>query len=317
MKRFLKITLVVGAVVLLVGLGGLGWLISKLPSRTEIAGAVKGASSTIAPVRAPTPESQSSAADPSKGGADTAASAGTGNGEKKDMGLAAIHALMSEDPRDIRVCANLGRSRIDVRKKDASLPLDQALGPERDDSVTEAFRWPLRAMFQDPAVTDLFHEIESLDSSVRDQSKEERESFFQKVGFYSHVAGAAASLYSRREQFEAMGNRAQHLGVIARLALLKPELKDSARLTDFCRQVENVDAPLDHDSVVRERKAVLALLSENGVKPADIGFDPEDWIKFSVESDKAGFRFSLKGRAEQSVTSAASPTPSSSASPQP
>lgn len=268
------------------------FVVSNLPSRSEIVSAVtrekseepETTAAAVPSASVPAPQAESSAAP-----AEEAAKA-----EKKKKELKQILSLMEEDFRDIRVCDHLGTSRMDPKKP--SLEFADIFGEERGDSLTEAYRAPLKAIFQEPHVSALFHELQTLDPELDGKSKTEKDGLFEKIGFYSRVAQAGLALREKKEHFENLGDRAVHLSVLAKIALLKPELKDSTALVDYCRTIENPETVTDRAALSDERKKIVDLIAQSGLKPSDLDFDPSDWVRFSVESDRNGMRVSLKGK---------------------
>lgn len=289
MKKWIWIAL--GSLMFCVIGAGL-FAVSRLPSRSEIVSAVTQEKTSI-DTEAPVPNSAGSPTVAKVENAIASSSEENAKKDKRKKELKRILTLMNEDPRDIRVCDHLGQSKVDPKKK--HFEFDDILSDERNDSLTEAYRAPLKAIFQEPHVTELFQELFALDPELEGKSKAEKDGIFEKIGFYSRVAKVGLALRSQKEYFENLGDRAVHLGVLAKIALLKPEMKNSTALVDYCRVIENPENVTTRAALADERKKILDLILESGLKPADLDFDPKNWVRFSVETGKDGLKVSLQG----------------------
>lgn len=286
-------------VLIAIVLGAAALVVSGLPSRRELARKIVGSE----PEK---PSNLAVAADPALAahGADSVEAhpsplpgpSPVETAARKKRERESILALLDEDPRDIRVCAQLGKSKIDPRAKDLRIDFSEAFGAERGDSVMEAYRVPIRAIFQEPSFAGLMREIDRYGDSIDGKPESDRESFLQKMGFYARVARTGATLLAEKGKFERLGDRANHLTVLAKMALLQPSLRDDSRLGDFCRRIQDDDPAPTAESVRAERRDLLALIADMGMKPEDLGFDPEDWTKFSVQSGRHQFSVSLSGK---------------------
>jgi hypothetical protein len=205
--------------------------------------------------------------------------------------------VVEEDPRDIRVCSQLGQIKV-ARKSEESLGLEDVFGKDRTDSLMEAYRMPVRAIFQEPAIADLMREIDGYGSEMDAKSADEREGFLSKVGFYARVARASASLIANRRKFEVLGDRATHLAVLAKMALANPKLRDDSRLMDFCRRIQDFDSPPTPEGLRTERTELLGLIQDAGLKPKDLEFEPTEWTKFSLKQDSGKLTVSLSSKEE-------------------
>ena len=218
--------------------------------------------------------------------------------------LELLAKIVDEDPRDIRVCDQLGQSKSAERAladtktgknpADENYTFEDLFGSDRKDSLLEAYRMPARAIFQEPAVADLIREVNGY--GIADRPDREREGILEKAGFYARVARASATLFANRKKYELLGDRATHLSVLARLALADPRLRESARVTDFCRKLQDDPALPSPEALQAEREELLALIRESGLSPKDLGFDPEEWTKFSVRQERGQLTVSLSGK---------------------
>ena len=217
---------------------------------------------------------------------------------EKEM-LSRLIEISHEDPRDIRVCEQLGKTTFpaDQSALESKVLLSSLFSEERADSVSESFRSPLRAIFSSPGTRSVLEEIGEIEaSSAAPKTSEEKRGFLEKVGFYTRVAKAAADLYADRERLEALGDRSMHLYALTRLAQLKPELSASSTLVDTCRAIQNTERGLNRTELEGERAVVLEHFRKAGVDPKSIGWNPQQWIRLQVKVGKDGFSISLTDR---------------------
>ena len=208
-----------------------------------------------------------------------------------------VFRLLDEDPQDTRICDQLGR--VPMAEKDLNqgdLPYELVLGANRENAVYESFRYPIRTIFQEPTVRALLVEVRDLKRKSFDSEKD-KETWLERAGFYARAVVAINQLHAHTPQYEAMGNHASHLYVIAAAAARHPEIATHAGVQDLCRRFEasarQGEAPTD---LVAERREVLDLLHQEGIEPASIGFDPKSWIKFKTTNDHGQFSFSLSDK---------------------
>ncbi len=292
MKKRYKLALALVAVSGLSFLGGTAFVVNQLPSPGQLSQSLDGPPPVPATNAAPT--SQVGPTPPTA--AETAASPEQVERTSIKSIKAALLSLTTADKTDVRVCENLGRSRLaDETGKMKNVDLEDFISPEsRQDSLAEAFRYPMITLFQDEGFSGLLHDVASEEANTGD--KADRDSFFSKVGFYARAAKTVASMYARKEEFEALGDRANHLAVLAKLALRKPDLVGTPALMDICERMEGTLGDVDRDSIRAERKEVLALLAENGVNPMELDFDPNEYMKFKAELTDNKLTFSLSDK---------------------
>ncbi len=304
MTKWVKKT-VIGFLVLLIA--GSLWVgkkvLDQLPSQQKIAAAIQSAKSPNqkdSAASSNTPVSNSNSAQKSDALLQDPQSRAKlpESTVRRTESAAELLAVVEEDPRDIRVCENLGRSRFNADDALSSgLQFDALFQSKRDDSVIEAVRFPVRAIFQDPSVASLLRELDGLEKEgVTKQDTEKKESTLEKIGFYGRVMKAGSALYLNRRHYESIGDRAVHLRTIAKLAMISPEMANNSRVLDFCREVENAGGEVSDSALQAERTKLLGLISTLGLKPEQLGFDPAEHVKFSVQASKTGFSFSLSDR---------------------
>jgi hypothetical protein len=265
----------------------------RKPSNTHTPNSQSKNSQPVAPVSPRGNETKNVVAEPAAKAEDK------GPGEKvaKKNELENLKAMINEDPSDNRVCNNLGVSKYFHHKGAAarSKLLEEAFAQEsRDDSVVESFRIPMRTILQDEKVVDLFKEIEEIEA--QGFSENEKKSFMDKIGFYSKLAYTAAHLYSRKDEFEDVGNRAIHLGVIAKIAALKPKFAEDPQIKSFCNDIQNSITERRPADIREERLEIMKALEHAGLKPADVDFDPQQFIKLRINHTKDKFEISLADR---------------------
>jgi|GEM_PF-6881103 len=207
-----------------------------------------------------------------------------------------VLAFMEEDPADIRVCDNLTQSKMfEQQKNNKEMSFDDLFkDTSRTDPIAESLRIPIKAIFQDEAVTSLLSDVMKVDTSKL--NKAEKDSLLDKLGFYTRAAKTAASLLSRKKHFEALGDRAIHMSLIARIAILKPESYEALNLRGICEDMERSIVNEEKISVKQERKKIMALIQDAGLTPADLKFEPEQFLNFDVKMSDNNVSFSLSGK---------------------
>lgn len=207
-----------------------------------------------------------------------------------------VVAFMEEDPADIRVCDNLTQSKMfEQQKNNKEMSFDDLFkDTSRTDPIAESLRIPIKAIFQDEEVTALLGDVMKVDTSKL--NKAEKDSLLDKLGFYTRAAKTAASLLSRKKHFEALGDRAIHMSLLARIAILKPEAYEALNLRGICEDMERSIVNGEKTSVKQERKKIMALIQDAGLTPADLKFEPEQFLNFDVKMSDNNVSFSLSGK---------------------
>lgn len=207
-----------------------------------------------------------------------------------------VLAFMEEDAADIRVCDNLTHSKMfEQQKNNKEMSFDDLFkDTSRTDPIAEALRIPIKAIFQDEEVTALLSDVMKVDTSK--MNKAEKDSLLDKLGFYTRAAATAASLLSRKKHFEALGDRAIHMSLLARIAILRPEKYEALNLRGICEDMERSIVNGEKTSVKQERKKILALIQEAGLTPAELKFEPEQFLNFDVNMSDNNLSFTLAGK---------------------
>lgn len=215
-----------------------------------------------------------------------------------------LRAMLDEDPKDLSVCEHLGSSQA-LNEGKLNLGINDLFSEQsKKDSIVEPFRYAIKNVFQDESIAPLLREI--LDMSKMQLNENEKESFLTKVNFYSRAAYATANLYAKKSSFEDVSNRAQHLALVAQIAVMKPQLVNDANLYNFCKDLQTSIAEKKNVDIKEERKEILKLISYAGLTPKDLDFDPESFIKFQVKNNQKGISFSLSSK-DSEATSANEP----------
>lgn len=214
----------------------------------------------------------------------------------QQSGLSFLDEMLSEEPNDLQVCDNLGITKY--FSNDLKNNMEMVFSSEsRGDSVFETIRYPIRKIIQEPQLSSLMKELRELQISDLDQ--QEKKGFLNKIGFYSRMVVAAAQLYQNKESYEYIANRAAHLGILAKMAALKPDMAQDANLNQFCRQLENSIKDQQKVDLAAERLEIRKLIAASGLSYKQLDFDPDHFIKFSVKSSDNRFEFSLSDSAAQ------------------
>lgn len=214
----------------------------------------------------------------------------------QQSGLSFLDEMLSEEPNDLQVCDNIGITKY--FSNDLKNNMEMVFSSEsRGDSVFETIRYPIRKIIQEPQLSSLMKELRELQISDLDQ--QEKKGFLNKIGFYSRMVVAAAQLYQNKESYEYIANRAAHLGILAKMAALKPDMAQDANLNQFCRQLENSIKDQQKVDLAAERLEIRKLIAASGLSYKQLDFDPDHFIKFSVKSSDNRFEFSLSDSAAQ------------------
>jgi hypothetical protein len=187
------------------------------------------------------------------------------------------YGLVTEAPGDIRICANLGRP---TRHKAVAenFAADAWRDDERTDPVAEAIRAPYKTLFQDPLLRNYGKRKGDLWPRIEDLPAEEKIARLKAEGFYDQSKALVVNLYPRMQQFNLLLRRSHHLAVLARVASLRPQAV--AELAPYCQRVEQSLLAREKADVWGERKALIRLMHQVGVEPAEVGFDPNLYPSF-------------------------------------
>lgn len=206
-----------------------------------------------------------------------------------------IKGFMQEELTDIRVCQNLGQTQYFEQKNKKGIGFEEFFGgDQRRDSVAESVRFPMKAILQDENIRPLMQEI--FDFRQMGLSKEEKKGFMEKVGFYTRLAAATAQLYQNKSHYEYLANRAVHLGIVAKIAALKPELVSDPAITNFCQDLQGSIQQNQSVDLRAERQEIIKLIEDSGLSYKDLDFDPESFVKFKIESSSNGLSIEMSDR---------------------
>ena len=90
--------------------------------------------------------------------------------------------------------------------------------------------------------------------------------------------------------------------MLSKLAVMKPEVQNSSRLSDFCRQTQSADLDPDPETIAEERRQLLEIIKESGMTPEELDFDPKSWINFNIKNDNNQLTMSLTDTKESTPT---------------
>jgi hypothetical protein len=202
--------------------------------------------------------------------------------------------LMEEDKNDIRVCDNLGKSPWfkSTGWPGSKMTYEDVIADRnRTDSVIEIERYPLKLVFQDPNLIALYQE--KLRLGIEQMSQEQADLALAKINYEARLGESIGHLLKRKKEFERAANRSTHLGAIARLAIMRPELAQDPTFLLTCREFEKSLFLGDEVNLKQERQQVLKLIKEAGLTPEQIAFEPEAYSQFFVTQKGNKMWFSL------------------------
>ena len=301
-----KILIVLGSIAGLVVLAivvALLSLITVLPSSKELAQKLPGKPSAKPQAPATQLSTQTQAVESATITAQSAVASETteekAKREKKEQDAkneALFERLITEDSSDIRVCDNLGRTVLTPEELKRERSFDEMmLG--RDDAMNEAFRAPILGVFKDPNLQNFIGEVKEIKAKTENASDAEKESWFEKAGFYSRMALTGARVLARKSEFEHMGNQSAHLMALAKLTALKPELAASPKIQTLCRMIEGSEKEGLESDLVQDRRELVEIFRDAGVDPKTVGWDPSKWIHFTMKLNKKQLAFNLTDEA--------------------
>lgn len=293
MKKPTKILLVVTSIIVVGFLVVSSVIVNSLPGPTEIARTLK----KKRPPHSGALPADSVTAKPGPPAAPTASALSEETPaaqESKRQEDEILLAFMDEDPADIRVCDQLGQGSIKGLKDLENAKFDQIFGDDaRLDPLTEALRIPLRAVFQNEHVSALLRDVMTV--RTNNLAPEEKSSFMAKIDFYGRAARMAADLYANKSAIEDLGDRALHLGLIARMAKLRPGLTETV-LRGHCEDLQKSIALNDKIDIKSERKQMVQLIKEAGFTPQELDFDPDEYLDFKLSMEKDKIAFGLQSK---------------------
>lgn len=295
MKKIWKIGAGVAALGLVVLLVGTGLVVNSLPGPASLARAVKGppAGATPALTKAPSAETLS----PS-GKLQAEEAPEETEKEKKKREEAQLMALIDEPRDDIRVCENLGKAPVLGKKELKNLEFADLFSEKsRGDSLAEALRVPIKAVFQDTEFAGFMHDFLDVDTSGME--KAERDSFLSKLGFYTRATMLVGHLVARKHDFETLGDRAMNLHALAKLAQKKPELAQDPAVLSACEALERSLGAGEETDAKTERQQIVALIKEQGLTPKDLDFDPDSYMNFQMQKTDKGLSFGLSDHGDK------------------
>jgi hypothetical protein len=286
MKRFLKISLGLALILIVLLIGSGAFLLQQLPDPKAVKRSIVGHNSEI---KAPQTSSETNPAPKEPNQAPAPEVTDQSQQDDKKAQLMMVRLLLEEDPFDIRVCENLGHPVSDELPGVFS---DQL----RSDGVAEAFRHPVKVMFQDEKFKSLMQDILGFEAELSDKSGEERSTFLEKVGFYGKIAMTTTHMLTRKKEFERLGDRATHLSVMAKLAALNPELASDSEFLNHCEGLQRSLIMGEKVNIKDERQKLVELIKAKGHTLEELKFDPDDYMKFGIQHTDKELKFTLSSK---------------------
>ncbi|MNK07784.1 hypothetical protein D3C87_257030 [compost metagenome] len=280
--------------VILVGFGV--WTLSKLPSTFEIKEAVTPAGLKPAPELPPQDMATQLPAQNPEGDVESkaveTAPAPTQSKEEKvsQLGLDVLRDdFANEQVPLLDSCKSLSAASESRLLDDDHSPakyffesLAAGRNPDKKDPLVESAAPVLRYVFRAPGMKEAF-ELITQAQETKDQS------LLEKAEFYGNLLRAGAYLKEHREDVDVLLQRTYNMHVLAKAVAQKPELaRDSATLS-FCDQIEkSVNHGSENYDPAAEAQEVSKFLSEVGVSPGSVGFDPNyrSQVKLNLSSSQ-------------------------------
>ncbi len=117
------------------------------------------------------------------------------------------------------------------------------------------------------------------------------EEFKSKKDFYFLIADAYTEMKANREEMQSILDQSYLTMMLGRAVEAKPELASDTRVLDDCASIETAMNRFNRVDFASEKKAFSDLLSENGIDPKKIGFDPEYRTNLKIVMDASGLHF--------------------------
>lgn len=155
---------------------------------------------------------------------------------------------------------------------------------ENKDPVVQAIKPTLRYVMQQPQLQELIRQAQEA------ADKGESDGLMQKAGFYKQVYGAYSELTAHKTQVEHVMDRSYHLMMMAKVIAQKPELLSDNHINDYCHAIESAINGDTQTSWDEEKNEFGKFLSDSGVDPKSIGYDPNYRTKLNITYGAAGLK---------------------------
>jgi hypothetical protein len=280
-KNIAKVFGIVAGVVVVVLAGLLFWGLSKLPSAFQIKQsitppALKNKEGVEAP-KEPTAAQNAEApvADlPEKSGAAPEKVHSTDVSEETKK--AAMKVLMEDfvDTRKplIDACRSMDKASesgfLKDKKNASGKYFFNSLAQEDKDPLSETAAPPLRQIFRAPG-------MDKIADMVLKSEEEKDPSIMKKAEFYYEIYRAGSYLKSHTDDLNRVMQQSYNMHTLMKAVAQKPELARVPEVMNFCDDLQknmNDGGSFDADA---SADAMQSFLEQNGLKAADVGFDPK------------------------------------------
>lgn len=220
--------------------------------------------------------------------------------KKQSNNVALLKRLIEEDSY-LSVCENLREdSSYKVGPEKTEIDFDSLFDETNDnDPILETFRYPLIQVFKDESLSELMQEV--LKPEVVEAKESERSTMLEKMNFYAKAAATVVSLRSRKEEFEQLADRSEHLRVLAMVSQLNPDLSYDSDFLETCSSLQESIMKRDKKvDIFQEREMIVGLIKTSGLTPKDLNFNPKKFTKYEVKLSQEGLTFSLDSEGEDS-----------------
>lgn len=151
---------------------------------------------------------------------------------------AVFDQLFDDDPKDVRVCDNLGRMEMSAEELSRPRSILEMVGPRDGNAIAEAFRYPVVSALNDPALKDFYREAKDYERKLEGLTESEKNSWLRKAGFYTKLAKTMTSFISRKEKRVSDAAQGSALLTLAQLTTIRPKLAGDTAVQDLCRDIE-------------------------------------------------------------------------------
>ncbi|KYG63809.1 hypothetical protein AZI86_13385 [Bdellovibrio bacteriovorus] len=277
-KNIAKILGISVAVIVLVLAGLLIWGLSKLPSAFEIK------QSLTPPALKERPHSESSPQPEAETSSQTSDAEGLPEKSADQSKLNKDEVLrqqslkvIQEDFMDERkpladACRTMGKASESGFLKDpknaSARYFFSTLAEENKDPLSEAAAPAMRMIFRAPGMNGLMDMILKADEA-------QDPGVLKKAEFYYEIYRAGSYLKTHLAELNTTLQQSYNLYHVMKAVALKPELANSPQVMTFCEDLQkNLNTQSDFN-VEEGAKEMQNFLEQNGIKPAEVGFDPK------------------------------------------
>ncbi|MGE3974280.1 MAG: hypothetical protein AB7F59_07145 [Bdellovibrionales bacterium] len=288
-KKLFKIGLGVVFGVVTLSVISLIYLLTQLPSKTQIQQTVQAASQPdpspkVAKATATSQSEVSAQADTyvtGKSGEKTALP----EADKKEA-EAFFFRLTKEDPRDIQVCRNLFRAKdFEPLAASETAVNDFLKSAESENPYLRSMRPAARYLLQKTKMKEMMEELEKKENG--------EESLAQKSLFYYKAVQAVRDVQNNQKKIELMADRSMHLYVLSQLAHKNSEIAREDQVMQFCDSIEEKLSRDDLQDIEGEREDLVQLIESLGLTPQELNFDPKKRANLNIQLNPKDLQLGL------------------------